>query len=275
MRAPGLGRVTIAVLLAVLMVFTLFPIYYLFVTSVKPAGLMFSVPPKLLFAPDFSGYSNILLNYKYHRYYVNSFIVSLLSTLLCLAFGAFGAFAFSAFRFLGQRALFSIVLVTRMYPPVTTLIPVFFAIQQIGLHDTRIALILAVAGFQIPLVIWVLKAFFDEIPKELIESASLEGATLPVIFWKIILPLSLPGMLAAGILVFVLNWNEFLFALVLTSDNAKTAPVTVASFAETEGMLQWGTVSVLGVLTLLPIIVIAACLRRYLVKGLLLGAVKG
>ncbi len=120
-----------------------------------------------------------------------------------------------------------------------------------------------------------MKAFFDEIPRELIESASLDGASLLKAFQKIVLPLSLPGLLASGILVFVLNWNEFLFALVLTSTNAKTAPVVVATFTETEGMLQWGTISVLGVLTIIPILIIVLFLRKYLVKGLLIGAVKG
>jgi multiple sugar transport system permease protein len=162
-----------------------------------------------------------------------------------------------------------------MYPPVTTLIPVFFAIQYMGLHDTRTAVILAYAGFQIPFVIWIMKAFFEDIPRDIIESASLDGANLLTTFRKMIIPLSLPGILATGILVFVLNWNEFLFALVLTSYDAKTAPVAVASFAETEGMLQWGTLSVLGVLTIFPILIIMLFLRKYLIKGLLIGAVKG
>lgn len=262
-------------LLTMLMVFTLFPLYYLFLTSIKPGNVVFSTPPKFFFPANFNGYIDIIIKQKYFRYYVNSIIVSLFSTILCLAFGTLGAFAFSTFRFLGQKILFLIILITRMYPPVTTLIPVFFAIKYFGLYDTRTALILAFAGFQIPFVIWVMKAFFDEIPRELIESASLDGASLLTTFRKIILPLSLPGLLASGILVFVLNWNEFLFALVLTSSKAKTAPVAVASFVETEGMLQWGTISVLGILTVFPILIITLFLRKYLMKGLLMGAVKG
>jgi multiple sugar transport system permease protein len=275
MKGLKSNKIIVPALIILLMIFTLFPLYYLFLTSVKPAGLMFSIPPKFIFGPSFTGYGDILIKQKYFRFYVNSMIVSLLSTILCLGFGAFGAFAFSTFRFLGHKALFLITLITRMYPPVTTLIPVFFAIKYLGLHDTRTALILAFAGFQIPFIIWVMKAFFDEIPRELIESASLDGASLLKAFQKIILPLSLPGLLASGILVFVLNWNEFLFALVLTSTTAKTAPVVVASFTETEGMLQWGTISVLGVLTIIPILIIVLFLRKYLVKGLLIGAMKG
>ncbi len=275
MRESRSKKVGIVILLALLMIFTLFPLYYLFLTSVKPAGLMFDVPPKFFFSASFSEYVNMIINHKYYRYYFNSILISFFSTLLCLVFGAFGAFAFSAFRFMGQKFLFLIILITRMYPPVTTLIPVFFAIQYMGLHDTRTAVILAYTGFQIPFVIWIMKAFFEDIPRDIIESASLDGATLLTTFRKIIIPLSLPGALATGILVFVLNWNEFLFALVLTSYDAKTAPVAVASFAETEGMLQWGTLSVLGVLTIFPILIIMLFLRKYLIKGLLIGAVKG
>ena len=275
MKESQLKRITIIMLLTMLMVFTLFPLYYLFLTSIKPGNVVFSTPPKFFFPANFNGYIDIIIKQKYFRYYVNSIIVSLFSTILCLAFGTLGAFAFSTFRFLGQKILFLIILITRMYPPVTTLIPVFFAIKYFGLYDTRTALILAFAGFQIPFVIWVMKAFFDEIPRELIESASLDGASLLTTFRKIILPLSLPGLLASGILVFVLNWNEFLFALVLTSSKAKTAPVAVASFVETEGMLQWGTISVLGILTVFPILIITLFLRKYLMKGLLMGAVKG
>jgi multiple sugar transport system permease protein len=275
MKGLHLKGIIIIILLVSLMIFTLFPIYYLFLTSIKPANAMFSVPPKFFFSANFSGYLDIVVKQKYFRYYVNSIIVSVFSAMLCLVFGTLGAFAFSTFRFVGQKALFLIILITRMYPPVTTLIPVFFAIKYFGLNDTRTGLILVFAGFQIPFIIWVMKAFFDEIPKTLIESASLDGASLITTFWKIILPLSLPGLLASGILVFVLNWNEFLFALVLTSTKAKTAPVAVASFVETEGMLQWGTISVLGILTIFPIIIIVLFLRKYLMKGLLVGAVKG
>ena len=275
MRESASKKVCIVVLLILLMIFTLFPLYYLFLTSVKPAGVMFDVPPKFFFSPSFSEYVNMIVNHKYYRYYLNSILVSFFSTLLCLVFGTFGAFAFSAFRFMGHKFLFLIILITRMYPPVTTLIPVFFAIQYMGLHDTRTAVILAYTGFQIPFVIWIMRAFFEDIPRDIIESASLDGATLLTTFRKIIVPLSLPGILATGILVFVLNWNEFLFALVLTSYVAKTAPVAVASFAETEGMLQWGTLSVLGVLTIFPILIIMLFLRKYLIKGLLIGAVKG
>ena len=179
-------RIIIIVLLVLLMVFTLFPLYYLFLTSVKPGEIVFSIPPKFFFAADFNGYLNIIIKQKYFRYYINSIIVSIFSTVLCLAFGSFGAFAFSTFKFLGQKTLFIIILITRMYPPVTTLIPVFFAIQYFGLHDTRTALILAFAGFQIPFIIWIMKAFFDEIPKELIESASLDGASLFTTFRKLL-----------------------------------------------------------------------------------------
>lgn len=253
----------------------LFPVYYLFLTSLKPTGLLFAIPPRFLFKPTFQGYVDLFYKSRYYSYYLNSIVVATVSALLALLLGGLGAFAFTNLRFSGKRFWFFLVLITRMYPPVTTIIPVYFMINRMGLSDTRIALILLYTAFQIPMVVWIMTSFFAEIPKEVRESALLDGCSVGRLFHSIVFPLALPGAIASGILVFALNWNEFLFSLVLTSRYAKTAPVALMAFLESEGMVQWGSVSVLGFATILPTLIFMVVLNRFLVKGLMVGAVKG
>lgn len=263
------------VILIIIALLVLFPIFYLFLTSIKPKELLFEIPPRFYFKPTFQKYTDLFLKDKYYLYYYNSFVVASISTLFAVTLGALSSFAFISFDFWGKKFWFYLILFTRLYPPVTTLIPVFFIISRLGLLDTKLSLILLYTAFQVPLSMWIMKSFFLGIPKEIKESAILDGCSVGKLFYKIMLPLAKPGLVASGILIFVFNWNEFLFALILTSNNAKTAPVALMSFLESEGMVQWGSASVLGFSTIFPILIIIIFLNRYLIKGLLAGGVKG
>jgi len=162
-----------------------------------------------------------------------------------------------------------------LFPPVTTLIPIQLALKTLGLIDTKLALILLFTAFEIPLAIWVLRTFLDDIPRELTESAALDGASLPAIIAKIILPLSGPGLLAAFILTFIFNWNEFLFPLIVTSFNARTGSVAIMSFTAGYKKLQWGALATLGVVMTIPVILFVLAFRGSLIRGLTTGALKG
>ena len=171
--------------------------------------------------------------------------------------------------------MFFTSLIGRMFAPVTTLIPIYLMLKYAKLLDTKVGLILIYSAFSLPLAILILRDFFEKVPKALRESAVIDGATPFQILVRMIIPLSINGFIATGLLVFVESWNEFLFALVLTSFNAKTAPVVLGMFSDTEGMIQWGALGALGVWTILPTVLFMLFLSKFLIRGLTLGAIKG
>jgi len=259
----------------VFLIFTVFPIYYLFLTSVKPTDLLFATPPVFFFRPTFKTYHTLFLKANYYRYYLNSLIVSGLGTCLVLVLASLASFAFIRFKFFGANILFFLILVTRMYLPMTSTIPLFLVTKQVGLLDTKTALIIIYTAFQLPLAIYILNSFFRAIPNEIRESAEMDGCTPFSFFLKILLPLARPGIIATSILVFVFMWNEFLYALVLTSVNAKTATIALSAFKESEGMIHWPQLSALGFCMMMPVLFFIVFMNKYLVHGILAGSIKG
>lgn len=263
-------------LLALVFVFfTLFPIAYLVLTSVKPSKILMSVPPRYIFKPDFTQYLKIFRNGDILNSLINSAIVSALSTVGALLIAVMFSYGFIHVKSRLKKIVLFIILITRMFPPVTTLIPVYMIEGRMGLADTRLGLILPYISFQIPLIIWIMNEFMLQIPKEIEESAALDGCSMGQMFRYICVPLSTPGITAAGILAFIYNWNELMFAVTLTSYKARTLPVILKAFTESEGSLQWSAVAAIGVITLLPIVLFFVLMNKYLVKGLVAGAVKG
>ena len=260
--------------MVILSILSLFPIFYLVLTSIKPDRLLLAAPPRFIFAHNFSGYGKLFIEEGYLRFLQNSVIVTVSTTIITTFLGLLGAFAFVKLKFLGKRILFFIILITRAYPPVTTLIPMCFAMRYLGLVDTRLALIICYGGARLALAVFILQSFVRKIPNEIQECAALDGCSTMGIFFRIVAPLTMPGILACAILVFVFSWNELLFGMVLTSVNAKTLPVALSTFRESDELLLWGSLSVLGVATILPVLVFALLLRKYLVKGLMLGGLK-
>lgn len=259
--------------IALVLAWTLPPFLYLVMLSVKPERILIE-RSQVFFWPtldryrDFAG-SGLGLPI------LNSLITSTLGSIGTLVLGGLAALTFSFLEFRGKALLFLLILLPRMFPPVTTLIPIQLMLKTLGLIDTRLGLIILFAGFEIPLAIWVMRTFLDDIPRELAESAALDGASLPAIIARIILPLSGPGLLAAFILSFIFNWNEFLFPLIVTSFNAKTGSVAIMSFTAGYKKLLWGPLSTLGVLMTIPVILFVLAFRGSLVRGFTAGALKG
>ena len=265
----------IVLVIAVALLWTLFPLYYLFLTSVKSIRIIMERPPRLfVWPPSFEMYERILIKEHFYEFFVNSFIIAAGATLLALAIGGLAAFAFSHWVFRGKEPLFLVSMIGRMFPPITTLVPIYLMVMYAGLLDTYLALILIYASFQVPLVLLILRDFFSQVPREISECAYIDGCTPWQVFIRIILPLAKNGIVAAGILCFVEAWNEFIFALVLTSFKAKTAPVVLATYVENEGTLQWGALAALGVWTVMPTLLFMLFLRKFLIRGLTVGALK-
>jgi len=258
---------------ALVLGWTLPPFLYLVVLSVKPEGLI-AVRSALVFWPTFERYRQLIITHLGLPIW-NSLLTSTVGALLTLALASLAAVTFSFLDFRGKAGLFLLILLPRMFPPVTTLIPIQLGMKTLGLIDTRTGLILLFAAFQIPLAIWVMRTALAEVPRELVESAALDGASLPVIVIRVVLPLAGPGLLAAFILAFIFNWNEFLFPLILTSFNAKTGSVAINSFTGGYKQLPWGPLAVLGVVMTIPVILFVLAFRAALVRGFTAGAVKG
>ncbi len=260
--------------LLMLIFWVVFPLLYLLLTSFKTPQVMFSRVPQFIFKPSFEVYKELLIIQGQWDVFLNSLVITCFTILFALILGSTSAFAFVHFNFKFKKLILFGILLTRMYPPITTLIPVYLMIAKLGLLDTRIGLIFVYTSFNLPLVVWIMRGYIEGIPKSIMESAMIDGCSNWKLFGKMTVPLSVPGILASMALVFVFTWNEFLFALILTSVEARTAPVSIVNYIEVDEQVQWSSVAVLGVLTILPILLITIIFQRYLVKGALSGALK-
>ena len=274
MRASRWSQAVTYAGVALLILSSLLPVVYMILTSLKPDRLLLADPPRFLFTPVLDNYVKLLVAGNFAQYYRNSFIVAVGATGIGVLVGTMMAFAFERVPFRGKPFAFFLILVPRSFPPVTTIIPVFFVVRAFGMIDQVSTLILFEAAVRLPLVVWLMRGFLRRVPDELIEAAMIDGCGLMRTFFQIVLPLSLPGIAAVTILSFIDTWNAFLVPLILTNLKAITAPVAIISYMEADQQLQWGIVAAGGTLTILPILVIAALLRRYLVQGLTDGAVK-
>ena len=210
------------------------------------------------------------------RYLGNSLTVTVTSTAIALTIGCLAAYALARIRlpFRLSRAIALLFLLVRFYPKISIALPYFVLMRRLGLLDTRTAVIVAHVSLTLPFVVWLMLAFFEEFPRELEQSAMIDGCGVLKRFTAIVLPLSLPAIATAGILTALLSWNEFLMASAVAQVHAKTLPVRIASFITDKGIL-WGDMSAMGTIIVLPVVVFALLTQRYLVRGLTAGAVKG
>jgi multiple sugar transport system permease protein len=267
---------TLLLLVAVLA--SLLPVYWLATISLKQPVDQFAVPPVWIgFAPTLEHFREILFARPFLTYLWNSVVTAGGSTLLALLLGAPAAYGLARFRLpheLHERLSFWI-LSTRMFPPIISIVPLFLLMNRLDLLNTRLSLLLIYTAFNLPLVVWMMRGFFEEVPVELEEAALVDGLNRVEALVRVVLPLTAPGLAATAVFCLIVAWNEFLFALVLAqTDRAMTLPVGIAAQV-TQFEIRWGAMSAAGVLAMIPILVFAFAVQRYLVRGLSLGAVKG
>jgi multiple sugar transport system permease protein len=253
-----------------------FPLVWLLALSFKTEKQVTSIPPVWFHMPYFGNYVQIFTEGDFLRIYYNSFIVATIATAVSLILGAVAGYAFSRrkYEFSTSRSTLFGILVLRMFPPVSTIIPIFLVVRMFQMIDTYSALAIVYAGLGMPLVIWIMKDFFANVPEAIEEAALIDGCSHARMFFRVVLPLTLPGLLTCGILSFIFFWNEFLFAMILTGSKVRTIPVLLSTFSE-DHIVIWGQMAAVGTLAVTPIIVFGIFLRRYLVRGLAFGAVKG
>lgn len=269
-KIPILG----IVLLGLFLIFVLAPLWWVFVTSIKPSDDYLAVPP--VWWPDeptIVHYTAALFAYRGLQGLINSLIISLSATGLSVLFGTLMAYSLARFNTGGQHLSFW-VLSQRFLPPIATVLPLFLNYRLLGLQDTHVGMILAYTVFTLPVSVWMMFAYFGQMPRSLEEAALVDGCTRWRALWTVAIPLAVPGIVAAAIFTFIACWTEFFFALVLTSRNAFTLPTVFRAFLSFQGA-QYGEASALAIVSLVPSIVLGVLAQKHLVRGLTLGAIRG
>lgn len=250
-----------------------FPIFWMFLTSIKTEMQSISIPPLLFFEPTLENFIIVQERTNYLKYAFNSIVTSVCSTILGLliAIPAAYSFAFAPSKY--TRDILLWMLSTKMMPAVGVLMPIYLITQKLGLLDTQLALIIIFAMMNLPIMIWMLFSYFREIPKEILEAVRIDGASTYQQIRNIVLPLSWGGLTSTALLSIVLSWNEAFWSINLTADDAGTLTALVASFSKPEG-LYWAKLSAVSVMSCGPIIVLGWFTQKQLVRGLTFGAVK-
>ncbi len=260
--------------LILLIVFALFPYLWTFLTSIKTEKELYTIVlhyiPK---QPTLENYITLFKKTNFFRSMVNSFLVAGATSIISLLVSILAAYAFARFNFKGKTFFMVSFLLINMFPPVLLLTPLFTIMQKIDLLYTPYSLIIAYSTFTIPFSVWLLTGYIQDLPVSLEEAAMVDGCSRLGAFFKITLPLTIPGIVATGIYIFITAWNEFIFALMFTNEATRTVPVALQTFIG-QFEIQWGLLTAGGVITTIPVVVLFMFVQKNLVEGLTAGAVK-
>jgi multiple sugar transport system permease protein len=270
-------------LIALVLTAVLFPIVWLILTSFKPADDIMVWPPHFTFKPTIDNYTYVLQKANFLDFIGNTLLDAGVSTVFVIVLSSLAAYSFARYNPGGGNILF-FILTTKMFPAIAVVLPYFLIFKEIGNTgvgkflqiglDKPGALIISYTMFNLPFAIWLLVSFFQDIPRELEDSARLDGYNRLQVLRRVVLPLAMPGIAVTAIFCLIFSWNEFLFAYVLTRDTARTITVGVESFFTLRGIL-WGPVAAAATISVVPMLIFVLILQRYMVRGLTFGAVRG
>jgi multiple sugar transport system permease protein len=263
-----------AVLLAI--AWSLFPIAMVVLSSFKPQREIFAIPPSLRFEPTLDNYARLLAEWPaFLPNMLNSLIVTIGATLLTVFAATLAGYVYARFRSRALALSAFFMVVVRMLPPIVVTLPLFPLFSWARLNDTHLVLVVLYAAFFVSLSTWIMRAFVDQVPRELEEAAVADGAGLAQVLRLVVLPLVLNGVVAASLFVIVYAWNEFVFALVFTTRIARTTPLVMSEMLSTTDGVDWGVLFAAATLQLLPVLAFILAAQRYVIAGLTAGAVKG
>jgi len=259
-----------------LLVIFLFPYLWLLSGAFKSAREVFAVPPHLIpLHPTLANFSDVLQRPVIRRFFLNSIVITAITLVVNLMLGSAAAFALSIYQFRGRRTIVLATLATQLFPAVIIVIPLYRTWGALGLLNSLQALIITYIAYTLPLAVWMLTGYMRTIPFEIVSAALVDGANRAQLYWRIVMPLALPGLAATAVYVSLVTWNEFIFALTLTTtDEVRTVTVGLYSFIG-EFVYNWNLLLAMAVLMALPITALFLCLQRFLVQGLTAGATKG
>lgn len=258
-----------------LVIWSVLPIVWNVLTSFKSRVDIFTSPPRFFFEPTFEYYAAILRpgGRSVYPYLVNTITIAALTTIITLFVAALAAYAISRFQFKGRRVAMYAVLATRLLPPIAAVVPLFMLMNRLRLIDTHIGLTLIYCALGVPFAVWLLKSFFDAVPKEIEEAAMIEGCNRLQTLRYVTMPLAAPGLMATAVFVMIIAWNEFMFAFMFTSVEAKTLPILISE-ARGEDQFLWQDMASKATILMLPPLMLGWYLQRYLTRGLTAGALK-
>ena len=250
----------------------LVPIIWIFLAAFKSHVDVYQL--KLIFTPTLENFGIVFDDpYRLGQKLFNSTIVAFVTVVIAIPVATLAAYSFSRFTLTGETMMLVTILATQFVPAVVIILPFFVMFRDVGLLDTRVGLILVNLAIVMPFAIWMIKGFIDGIPMDTEEAAMVDGSSRMQVIRNIVLPMAAPGLLTSGIFCFIIAWNEFLFALILTNKNAVTLPIGLALFKGEEGDL-WNLLSAAGIIIMAPMFVLALMIRKYFVQGMTMGAVR-
>jgi multiple sugar transport system permease protein len=270
-KKPLWFRIGFSILVLVIVVPMLFPFLWMFLSSFKVQVDIIAWPPKFFFSPTTQNYHKVFAEQNFMLYLKNSSLVGIASVVLSLVIGLPAAYSIARFR---QKKLLMVILVARLMPGISFLMPWYIVFSRLHLMDSYTALVLSHMLIALPVVVWIMSSYFESIPIELEDSAMVDGATRQRAFWSIVLPLSMPGVVTATTLSFIFSWNNFMFSQVLSMEKTRTLPIAVYNFMS-YAEVDWGGVMAAAVAIVMPAIILTMIFQKYVVKGLTMGAVKG
>jgi ABC-type glycerol-3-phosphate transport system permease component len=270
LRTLGLCAGVAAALLPVV-----FPILWMFLSAFKPLQELVTVPPTWLpRQPTLQHFRDLMVLTNFPTYLWNSTLAACLTAVITVAVGLLGAYSLTRFRYPGRRLLANFTLVSYMFPPILLAIPLFVVISRLGLVDSLVSLALAHISFALPFCLWLMWGYMKGVPIALEEAAMIDGASRMGAFLRVVIPMSLPGIIAIGVLSFLVSWNDYLYALILlTSEGKKTLSLGVSTFLGSMGV-EWGLINAAGVVITLPVILVFGLVQRFLIQGFGAGGVK-
>jgi multiple sugar transport system permease protein len=273
--AKRVAKAAVSYVLALLATaFFAFPLVWIALSSVKSDLDVSAYPPVWVFQPTLANFREFFDTLNAWKALMNSAFIVCLSTILAMMLGTMAAYALARFSIKRKESIALQVLSIRMMPAIVSVIPLFMIARELGVFDTPWLLIVIYALNGLPFVVWVMRVFIQDVPKSIEEAAMIDGCGRYEVFLRITVPLVVPGLAAVLVIIFMFSWNEYLFASMLTSSEAKTLPVLAANAIKPKA-ISWGLSSAAAVVMSLPVIVLVLSAQRYLVRGLTLGAVKG
>ena len=257
-------------------VFAGFPVLWMVASSFKSNTEIFGYPPRLITESfSFNAYKVVLTNPEKVRFFVNSYLVSTLVTIFTLIVGTLAGYSFSRYEFIFKKPLNMIIIGVQAVPPITLLIPYFSLIVTLKLYNTYAALVLTYMVFTLSYAVIMMTGYFNTLPKELDEAVMIDGGSRLIALWRVLVPISLPGIVATGVYTFMLAWNEFLFALTLTkTTDMRTVPVGIQLLMG-QHSYEWNEMMAMSVLGCLPVLILYLFFQRYFMAGMTAGSVKG
>lgn len=274
MKKAGLKSIATWTVLGLFTLWTVVPIALVVLNSVKRAKDIFTPTPRLWFTPTLENYVNALTKANFGLYYLNSIAVAFVSTTLVILIGTFAAYSLTSFRLRAANSIANGFFLGKLVPVISMLLPLFVMINTVGLRGTLAGPIIAHVALNLPFVVWLMMGFLRDVPQELQQAAMIDGCTRMQTFWKVLVPVILPGIAAASILCLQYSWNELLFSLQLTKLDTYTVPVGIAGFVGSISV-DWGLSSAAATAAMVPPIILGFFVQKYIASGTMGGSVKG